>query len=284
MSYIIITMISAVLLGLYDFFKKVSVKRDDNIYQILFLFTFVAFLCNLFFFNDAISISFKYIMLLLLKAFIISVNWFLTIKAMSKLELGITVPFSMLGSVSTTILASIIFKERIGEVQVLGILLILFGLFLISRLGEKKENIENEYKYIWLLIIGAVLSSFSAIIDKYLSLNISYKTISFWFFFFLSLIYFIVLMFVKRRIDFKGLKKNFYYIFLTGLCIFLADIVYYSALGVENSNVSIISIVRKLSVFIGVMLGSLFLKEKNFVKKLSVLIMMFGGITLILIL
>ena len=51
----------------------------------------------------------------------------------------------------------------------------------------------------------------------------------------------------------------------------------------EDSNISIISITRKLSVFIGVLLGSLFLKEDNFLKKLLILIMMFGGLSIILL-
>lgn len=284
MSYILLTMLSAVLLGLYDFLKKLSVKKDDNVYQILFLYTFAAFLCNLFFINDAINVGYKYILFILLKAVIISVNWFLTMKALSKLDLGITMPFSMLGTVSTTILAWIVFGETIGFLQVGGIVVILLGLFIISRLGIKKDGKENDYKYIFFLIVGAILSSFSAIIDKYVSSRISFKAISFWFFLFLMIIYFVVCMIINKKINFKGLKKNYYYVILTGLCIFLADLVYYRALVVENANVSIVSIVRKLSVFIGVLLGSAFLKEEHFIKKLLILIMMFGGITLILIL
>lgn len=284
MSYIIVTMFSALLLGLYDFFKKLSVRKDNNIYQILFLFTFVAFMCNLVFVNEAFSVEGKYVLILLAKSIIISVNWFLTMKALSKLDLGITAPFSLLGTVSTTILASIIYKESIGLNQILGMTIILFGLFLISRLGIKKDNQKNDYKYIILLVIGAFLSSCSAMIDKYMSNNISYKAVSFWFFLFLSVIYLIVCLIVNKKINFSSLKKNYYYIILTGLCIFFADIVYYLALYMDGSIVSIISITRKLSVFVGVLLGSIFLKEDNFVKKLLILIMMFGGLSIILLL
>ncbi len=285
MSYIVVTMFSALLLGLYDFFKKLSVRKDNNIYQILFLFTFVAFLCNLVFVKTAVNIEGKYILILLLKSVIISVNWFLTMKALSKLDLGITAPFSLLGTVSTTILASIIYKERIGLNQILGMAIILFGLVLISRLGIKKDNKKNDYKYIIFLVIAAFLSSCSAMIDKYMSHNnISYKAVSFWFFLFLSIIYLIICLVINKKINFVSLKKNYYFIILTGLCIFFADIVYYSALYMDGSNVSIISITRKLSVFIGVLLASIFLKEDNFIKKLLILIMMFGGLSIILLL
>lgn len=281
MSYIFLTVISAVFLGLYDLFKKLSVKNRKDVYEVLFFYTMIAFLCSLFFVSEAVSVDFKYILFVLLKSLVISLSWFFTMKAVSKLDLGIVVPFSLLGTVSTTLLAWVFFKESIGLVQIGGIIIILVGLFLISRLSKKEEKGANDYKYLWLLVLSAFLSSISAIIDKHLLTNIDRGSVLFWFFFFLALIYFIVCIIKNKRVDIKNLKNNLWVIGI-GVSIFLSDLLYYWAVGIDGSGLSIISIVRKLSVFIGVVLASIFLKEKDFIKKIMILLLMFVGLGFII--
>ena len=192
MAYIVYTAISAVFLALYDLFKKISVKDKKDIYEVLLFFCFISFVCSAFFVNKAFNIGIKYILFLLIKSVIIALSWFFTTKAMSKLDMSIVVPFTLLGTVTTTILASIFFKESIGFSQVFGIIAILIGLFFLSRLREKEEYFKNDYKYLFLLVLAAFLSSISAIIDRYLLLDIDRGAVLFWFFLFLSWIYFII--------------------------------------------------------------------------------------------
>ena len=118
MAYIVLTLVSAVFLAFYDFFKKVSVRRDNDVYKILFFYTFTAFILSVIYVNEAFTTDLKYILFTLLKAGVISVNWFLTTKAVSKLDLGIVTPFSMLGTIFTTIFAWILFGQDIGLVQI----------------------------------------------------------------------------------------------------------------------------------------------------------------------
>lgn len=283
MSYIIFTVISAVFLALYDLFKKISVKGKKNIYEILFFFCFVAFLCSSFFVKSAFSIDIKYILFLLLKASVISLSWFLTTKAMSKLDMGIVTPFSLLGTVITIVLAWVFFNESIGFVQVGGSIIILIGLFLISRLSKKEEDFKNDYKYLLLLALAAFLSSVSAIIDKHLLTNIERGPVLFWFFLFLSIIYLAICLIRNKKIEFKNFTSNLWVVGI-GVSIFLADFLYYKSVGYSNASLSVISVVRKLSVFIGVVLACIFLKEKYFVKKILILILMFLGLGVILFL
>ena len=281
MSYVFLTAGSAVFLALYDLFKKISVRDKKDIYEILFFYTLIAFLCSLFFINSAFSISLKYILFILIKSFLISLSWFLTMKAMSKLDLGIVVPFSMLGTVSTTILAWVFFGETIGVAQIGGILVILVGLFLISRISRKNDNEVNDYKYLWLLALAAFLTSISAILDKYLLDDIGRGSVLFWFFLFLAFIYLIICFIKNKKIVLNNFTNNLWVIGI-GVSIFLSDLLYYSAVSIGDGNLSIISIIRKLSVFIGLVLASIFLKEKYFVKKLLVMLLMFVGLSFII--
>lgn len=280
MSYIFCAVASAVFLALYDFFKKISVKGKKDVKEILFFFTFIACLCSLFFVKEAFSIDIKYILFIFLKSFIISLSWTMTTKAMSKLDMSIVVPFSMLGTIFTTILAKVFFDEDIGPSQVGGMAVILLGLFLLSRLNSEKEK-KSDYKYLFLLVFAAILSSFSGMIDKKLLSNIDKGSVLFWFFFFLSFIYLIVCLFKNKKIVFKNFTSNLWIIGV-GVSIFVSDLLYYYVVSGGVLSLSIISILKKLSVFIGVVLASIFLKEKYFFKKLMILILMFIGLGLIM--
>ena len=285
MSYIVFTVISAIFLSLYDFFKKVSVREKKDIYEILFFYTGVAFLCSFIFVKEAFNTDIKYIGFTFLKSSVISMSWFLTMKAVSKLDLGIVTPFSMLGTIFTTLMAWLCFGQEIGIVQLGGCLIILVGLLLISRLNkDKKEEKENDYRYLLLLVVAAFLSSISAMIDKTVLTNgVSKGSVLFWFFFFLMSIYFVVCMIRNKKIEFKNLKTNYWVIFI-GLSIFLADFFYYQAVAIEGVYLSMISIIRKLSSFLSVVLAGFFLKEDNLIKKILILLLMFVGLAIIIFL
>ena len=281
MSYIVYTVISALFLAVYDLFKKISVKGKKDIYEILFFYTFVSFLCGLLFINKAFNMSLINILYKFIKSCIIGLSWFFTMKAMSKLQLGIVVPFSLLGSVSTTILAFVFFDEKIEFSQIGGIIVVLMGLLFLSKLCKKSEECKNDYKYLGLLVLAAFLTSISVMIDRYLLNTIDKGSILFWFFLFLSLIYLVVCLIRNKKVDVRNLKGNLWVIGI-GVSIFLSDLFYYLAISNESGSLSMVSIVRKLSVFIGVVLGGIFLKEENLLKKIVILVLMFIGLTFIM--
>ena len=283
MIYIVLTCISALFLALYDFFKKVSVRSKKDIYEILFFYTFTAFACSLIFTKNAINTDLKYIGFTFIKASVISLSWFLTMKAVSKLDLGIVTPFSMLGTIFTTIFAWIFFDQRIGLIQIGGSLIILLGLILVSRLNSKKEEVKNDYRYLLLLVVAAFLSSISAMIDKsVLGNGVDKGALLFWFFFFLTSIYFMVCLFRNKKININNLKSNLFVV-AVGLSIFLADFFYYQAVAIDDVSLSMISIIRKLSSFIAVVLAGMFLKEDNLFKKIMILLLMFVGLAFIIL-
>lgn len=276
MSYVFYSIISAFFLALYDLLKKISTKKGKDIYEILFFYTTISFFLSFFFVDKAISINISYILLIFLKSCIISLSWYFTMKSMCKLDLSVVVPFSILGTIFTTIFAVIFFNEKLEILQVVGILFILIGLFFLSKVCRKEENSRNDYKYLFLLALAAFLSSISALIDKVLLNNIDKGSVLFWFFGFLSLIYLVVYLLKNKKIKIINIVKNIWVVGI-GASIFLSDLFYYKAVGYDNALLSIVSLVKKLSVFISVVLASLFLKEKNLLKKVLILLLMFLG-------
>ena len=74
-----------------------------------------------------------YIMSGLLCAFIAAISW---IGAASKFKLSYAYPFVSLTYVFVMILSMVVLKEKVYILQWLGILFILLGVFLISRVAE----------------------------------------------------------------------------------------------------------------------------------------------------
>ena len=86
----------------------------------------------------------------------------------------------------------------------------------------------------------------------------------------------------NKKISINNFKTNLWVVAVGG-SIFLADLFYYQAVAIDNVSLSMISIVRKLSSFIAVVLAGLFLKEDNLLKKIMILLLMFVGLTFIIV-
>jgi drug/metabolite transporter (DMT)-like permease len=87
----------------------------------------------------------------------------------------------------------------------------------------------------------------------------------------------------NKKIEFKHLTTNYWVVFV-GISIFLADFFYYQAVAIEGVYLSMISIIRKLSSFLSVVLAGFFLKEDNLIKKILILLLMFVGLAIIIFL
>lgn len=275
--YIFIILVSALLFSLYDIFKKVSLRKS-NIYEILFFYCLAGFLFSLIYINKVFDIDIGSIFIILLKSIIIVFDWILVIKALEKLDIGIVSPLSLISVIIVLIASSIIFDEPFYLTNIISFIFIGGGVILLSFL-ERKQSKEKNKLYIIFLLIAALLTSIGIMIDKYLLTyrNISNKTILVWFMFFNTILYLIIYKIKNKKIELYKVKENFWMV-LAGISITLSEALYYYAIGLENSNLSLISILRKSSVIFSTILASIFLKEKNLLKKIVILFVMLIGV------
>lgn len=282
--YIFIVLLSAIFLGSYEVLKKKSLQKS-SVYEVLFFYCLSGFLVSLIFANSAFSVSFNDVLFILLKSIIIVVNWWLVLICMEKLDVGIIVPFSFVGTILVVFASGLIFKEQITYIHFLSLLFIGVGVILTALLDrkqvEKKEEKKKHHVYILLMLFTSVLSASTALLDKYILnvRNVNNHAFLIWFMFFTSIIYGIFYFFKNRKIEWKKVKSNYWMIF-TGIAIVLADITYYQAITMDGAQISLISILRKFSVIVATILASLFLKEKNLLKKLGILCIMIIGVAL----
>ena len=246
------------------------------------LYSAVATLLSLIFVKDIFASSLIGVLLAFIKATLLYFSWGLSVKIMRNLQLGVVTSFGFLSSIFTVIFSSFLFSENISIQTIIGIIIIAIGLFLVSKLNTNEIDKKNNYKYILILIIISLFSSFTALIDKTILSNnlISTNNLLFIFMSFIFIEYAITYIIRNKKIRVKTLIKNYPSI-LMGVLLVASDLIYYEAIVSPNSMISWISIIRKLSVFVAISLSSIFLKESNLFKKIIILILMLFGLLFI---
>ena len=278
--YIFLVLLSAIFLGCYEIFKKVGLKKS-SVYEVLFLYCLCGFILSLMFIKDALDVSFVGIGLLFIKSCIIVVNWILVMKAMEKLDVGVTTPFGLFTSILVMILSYFIYDEKITLIHLGSMFFIGLGIFLVTKIDSSENRNKGHFLSYVYLILGTSLGAISSLLDKYLIdyKGLDFKSILFWFFLFNSLIYGVIYYVKEKKIDIKKIRDNYWVLFIA-ISIFLADVTYYLSIGCDNAQLSLISILRKLSIVVATILASVFLKEKNLLKKIGILFLMLIGVAL----
>ena len=178
--WLLLAFLSATLLGFYDSFKKESL-RDNAVIPVLFLNTLFASLIFLPFiilsYNTTVldgSIfhvasggwhEHKYI---IGKSIIVLSSWIFGYFGMKHLPLTIVGPINATRPVMVLVGALLVFGERLNVYQWIGVALAVASFFMLSRSG-KKEGIDFKHdKWIYFIVLAAVLGAVSGLYDKYL--------------------------------------------------------------------------------------------------------------------
>ncbi len=266
---ILFTLLYATLIGFYNIFKKLSVRKSSES-TILVLFTSVSFLLSLLWLPFGIKIPAKFVLIFALKGFLLSFSWFIVLKVLKTADLSIVTVTNILSAVLSFVLGIVLFKETAGAWQIIGSVIIVLGVALIN-LTNKNSKGQITTLQLALLLVSALITTSSNIIDKYTTSHLTSYQVQFWFLLFVCLFswlfYAIECIKNKKFLIQKSDLKN-YWIYLVGLFLFVGDFMLFRAYAVPNSQMITISILSKLKVVITVWLGTFIFKEKNVLKKL----------------
>ena len=269
--------LSAFLLGCYEVNKKVSLAGNAVI-PILFLNTLVSSLVllplvaisygspqllegTIFFLPKA---SLEAHGLLFLKAALVLSSWIFGYFALKHLPLTIVGPIKSTQPVLTLLGALLIFQERLNLYQWVGVIIALLSFYLLS-IGGKKEGIDfKRNKYIWFIVLAAIMGALSGLYDKYLMLRFDVMTVQVWYTFYQCLIMFFIwlLMWYPTREKTTPFVWRWNIVFIS-LFLLAADFVYFYALGLPDSMISIVSMVRRSNVVVTFLAGAVFFHERN---------------------
>lgn len=301
--WLILAFLSATFLGFYDSFKKQSL-RDNAVIPVLFLNTLFSSLIFLPFILLSSSTTVldgsifhvasggwevhKYI---IGKSFIVLSSWIFGYFGMKHLPLTIVGPINATRPVMVLVGALLVFGERLNVYQWIGVALAVASFFMLSRSG-KKEGIDFKHdKWIYFIILAAVLGAVSGLYDKYLmapqdkgGVGLNSMMVQSWYNIyqcFMMLVMMLVLWYPKRNTT-TPFRWHWGIIFIS---IFLsaADFVYFYALSFPDAMISIVSMVRRGSVIVSFLFGAVLLHEKNLKSKMVDLLLVLWGMVFLYI-
>lgn len=289
--WLLLAFCSAALLGFYDVFKKKSLN-NNAVLPVLGLNTlfssliFLPFILISAFAPSVLDSTIFYVpeagwdvhKFIILKSFIVLSSWIFGYFGMKHLPLTIVGPINATRPVMTLVGAMLIFGERLNMYQWIGVLLAIVSFFMLSRSG-KKEGIDFKHdKWIWFIVLAAVLGAASGLYDKYLMGRFNNMVVQTWYNIYQLFIMGGVLMilWLPKRKSTTPFRWD-WCIILISIFLSAADFVYFYALGMDGSMISIVSMVRRGSVIVSFLFGAMVFREKNLKSKAVDLILVLIG-------
>ncbi len=284
--WIALALLSALCLGFYDIFKKLSVRANDVLMVLMLNTVFGALYMSPFLIAGIAEGNFGFgntligHLQILLKSLIVLASWLLGYFAIKHLPLTVQGPINASRPVIVLVGALLIFGERLNWVQWIGILLGFASLFFISRIGAKEGFSLKHSKWIWMSIGATALGAVSALYDKYLLRSYSPIEVQGWYSLYQCIIMVVVISIMRslrRRNVAAGngiegkLDTKFEWrwsIPCIALFLTIADMAYFYSLSIPGSMVAIISMIRRGSVIVSFVYGVVALHEKNIKPKL----------------
>lgn len=280
--WLLLAFCSAALLGFYDVFKKKSLVNNAvlPVLGLNTLFSSLIFLPlilishfrpellqdTLFFVPD--TGGWEVHKFILLKSLIVLSSWVLGYFGMKHLPLTLVGPINATRPVMTLVGALLIFGERLNLYQWIGVLMAILSFFMLSRSG-KKEGIDFTHnRWIWFIILAAVLGAASGLYDKYLMGKFNNMVIQSWYNIYQLFIMggVLLMLWLPKRKTTTPFHWS-WCIILISIFLSAADFVYFYALSMEDSMISIVSMVRRGSVVVSFLFGALIFREKNMKSK-----------------
>ena len=284
--WIILALVSALCLGFYDIFKKLSVRGNDVLTVLMLNTVFGALFMSPFLLGGIAEGNYGFgnevagHLQILLKSVIVLGSWLLGYFAIKHLPLTVQGPINASRPVLVLVGALLIFGERLNRVQWIGIMLGFTSLFLISRIGGKEGFSIKHSKWIWMSIGATMLGAVSALYDKYLLRSYEPLEVQAWYSLYQCMIMVTVISILRSR-SAKGGDKFQWRWTIPCIALFLtvADIAYFYSLSLDGSMVAIVSMIRRGSVIVSFVYGVIALHEKNIKPKLvdlSILLVSLG--------
>ena len=300
--WLTLAFLSAALLGFYDSFKKKALQQHAVI-RVLFLNTvfcsliflpFIYLSAETNFLNDSqfyvASGDWEMHRYILLKSVIVLSSWLFGYMGMKYLPLTIVGPINATRPVLVLLGAILVYGEQLNLYQWIGVLLAISSFVLLSRSG-KKEGIDFRHnRWIWAIIVAALLGAASGLYDKYLmaspdngGVGLNRMAVQSWYNIYQMgwmLIMLLLLWWPRRK---QSPFRWDWCILNISIFLSLADFAYFYALSKPGAMISVISMIRRGSVIVSFLFGALIFREHNLkTKAFDLLLVLIGMVFLYL--
>jgi drug/metabolite transporter (DMT)-like permease len=222
---------------------------------------------------------------ILLKSFIVLSSWVLGYFGIKHLPLTIVGPINATRPVMVLVGAFIVFGERLNLWQWVGVLLAIVSFFLLSRSG-RKEGIDFKHnRWIWMVVLSAMMGAISGLYDKYLmapvtegGIGLDRMAVQSWYNIYQCFMMgaMLLLLWWPRRKQTTPFSWH-WSIICVSIFLSIADFAYFYSLSLPDAMISIVSMVRRGSVLVSFVFGAMLFHEKNLrAKAFDLLLILLG--------
>lgn len=279
-NWVLFTFIHAVFAGIFQTSNK-KARESNSVLEILGVFSLISLILTFFISKNVFDIQTFYLFLVFIKSSVIVGALLLNLYAVKNISLSKYGIIHLSRVIFSVLLSVIILKEKLTSSIIIGIVIVIFGLYMVNSVS-KSEKKDSSFKYEIMLLISCFLNSISAILDKSLSQHLTNSQLQFWYILFITLIYWVIILIRKQDINFKTIKKN-YWIPIMAFTLIIGDKVLFIANGVPESQVSVMTVIKQFSTIETIILGKLLYNEKDIVKKILWSLLIILGIILTII-
>jgi len=264
--WILFIVIYALLKGSREGMKKAALKKSSS-NEILFFYTFIGFLFTLPYTKEAIELDLVFIFYAFIKSAVCCTAWIFSLIAIKNMSVSLYGIVDLSRMVFSTLLGVLVLGESFTLPKAIGVMLVVFGLYLVNIKKDKTGSKELTLPILTAALLNCFFNAISGTLDKVLMRHMASGQLQFWFMFFMSVIYGIILIIKKEKICVKSLYGN-YWVPLMSLSLVFGDKLLFEANANPQSEVTLMTLIKQSSVIVTVLTGWIVFKEKNILYKL----------------
>ena len=279
MSWIALSLLSAIVLGFYDVVKKLSVSKNAVPAVLLANVAVGAAICLPWIILSAVAPQWVPTDLLRVdsmplvdhafifaKAALVGMSWTFAFFSLKHLPLSIAAPIRATSPLWTIMIAIPFLGERPTALQWLAMAITLIGFWMFSVVGRREGIRFTRDRWVTCMVVATVLGALSGIYDKILlqTLQMRPANVQAWF-----AVYLVVVMFPLFAYWYVRQRPTtpFHWrwaILLVSPLLLAADMMYFIALSDPEALIAVISTIRRCSVVIAFAVGIRWFGEVNF--------------------
>ena len=273
------TLASALMLGIYDVFKKQALKNNG----VLWVLLVATALSTLFLCPFLSAGTGREHLQIVLKAVLVTISWISGLIGLKLLPITTVSTLKASRPFFVVLFSIVLFGERLNVWQWGGVALALLALTLLSGVSRKEGFAFTKSKGIAAMAVSILAGVASALYDKHIISGMEPLFLQSWGNFYITVL--LVICVVVKALHDKEKRERFKWdwmlvviaMFITG-----ADMLYFFALKQEGALLSVISLIRRCSVVVTFVVGAMVFKEKKIREKAVDLAILMAGMGLLL--
>ena len=259
MWWMLLVLFYGVLKGIREIVKKMALKKNSVI-EVLFFYTFLAFLFVLPQAKDAGGLDVRAYIGIAAKAFCVFLAWIFSFRAINKMPLSLYGVLDLSRVLFATLLGVVVLQESLGMMQTFGLIFVSAGLLLLNY-HPPQNNDSVKPLYIFFAFFSCMMNALSGLLDKILMRDMNSSQLQFWYMLFMVSYYAIYMLVTRTKLS-RDVWKNGW-IWLLSILFVAADKALFIANGMADSRITIMTLLKQSGCVVAILAGKFIFKEKN---------------------